>query len=526
MYRTALLNLLLLLAISTCLQGQSVTASSALTNNINGRTIDYTLTPVNTNDASFYIFEDGHCSIQRNPRHEHHSNGTYAPRVYSIKAYDDDDILSISTPNPVVINSTTTTSGSNTSRQSMSTQNIRVGQSWRAAEDSDMYYIISFRHPGFAATTTTSGEITFDLPPGIQVLEIVNPDINISPNHTFNNWANRGSFSPSNSIFFGDQIKWRFNNLSFSSSEIRHLYVKVRIPPIQVGTSITSTVRMDFDGEGYSETRPLQSTIHRYAHDPNGIRANYDCIRAGHFDAQQIEYTVDFQNDGNWYANTVTIEINPGVQLSTNAIEVVNSSHPVGEVSVANGYIYITFNEINLPGSNQHTPHTYTYDQTTGHVTFSICTEENMMGGEIILTDAQIYFDQLPPVYTGMSFVFTDDFCTLADSCSGPPADASVLSINSGTGTTGYSDIQKVYPNPFTGIINIPYNISAEYGTDVEINLFSLSGKQVGDLIFEGFQLPGNHQITYDGSGLSAGIYLLKIRKGNQIENHRIVKIE
>ncbi len=66
------------------------------------------------------------------------------------------------------------------------------------------------------------------------------------------------------------------------------------------------------------------------------------------------------------------------------------------------------------------------------------------------------------------------------------------------------------YPNPFNPNTNIEFEIS-ESGF-VEIIVYNISGKEIAVLSDKEFFEPGTHSFQFDGSNISSGIYLYKLR--------------
>ena len=67
------------------------------------------------------------------------------------------------------------------------------------------------------------------------------------------------------------------------------------------------------------------------------------------------------------------------------------------------------------------------------------------------------------------------------------------------------------YPNPFNPVTNISYQIPASGW--ISIRVYDLIGKQVTTLADQ-FMKPGEHTIQWDATGVSSGVYLLRIVSG------------
>lgn len=477
------------------------------------RTVDFIQTGASNCAISFYLLEDGHFSIQNNPTHEFHANNTpYAPEYYSLKAYDNTPPQKKSTVPGIITTGQGPGTGSSTANIFMNGSPIRLGKSWRAARGYDMIYIVSLEHPGGA---TTGGTVTLNLDSD---LTLVQPIDNGSNN---NGWGAVNITSPRT-------IEWAFTGLQPGSQNIRHFYVQVNIPANVKKKKITSTVAVDFDNinQAYADI-PLTSRLRQYPNDPNGIEAS-GCIEGNQPFNQTIEYIVYFQNNGSGYANTVQVQVNPDLNFSLpETVQVLESSAPLSQVELGtDGSIWFTFPNINLPGSNQHYPNTYTYDQTTGYVRFKLCTNQYLPMGTDILSDATIYFDQATPVYAGMSSHLIDDKCTFGEPffCD-VTQEAGLRSLIPTAPPTGEHGKEfTIFPNPVQNQLTVSYEVAEMTGANVLIHLYSAAGRLEDVIIPSGYHEKGVYSLQYNTSNLPAGIYMLQIQNGQNIQTKRIVK--
>ena len=69
--------------------------------------------------------------------------------------------------------------------------------------------------------------------------------------------------------------------------------------------------------------------------------------------------------------------------------------------------------------------------------------------------------------------------------------------------------VYPVYPNPFNPKTNVEFEIIQDQF--INIQLFNLKGRKVKSLANKVFN-QGKHNLLIDGSFLSSGIYLLKIK--------------
>jgi S-formylglutathione hydrolase FrmB len=72
----------------------------------------------------------------------------------------------------------------------------------------------------------------------------------------------------------------------------------------------------------------------------------------------------------------------------------------------------------------------------------------------------------------------------------------------------------EVYPNPFSQETNIRYDLSCP--GDVYLTVFNQLGQEIA-LLLKTYQQTGRHTITFDGSGLPAGIYFCRLKAGRYV---------
>jgi hypothetical protein len=79
------------------------------------------------------------------------------------------------------------------------------------------------------------------------------------------------------------------------------------------------------------------------------------------------------------------------------------------------------------------------------------------------------------------------------------------------------------YPNPFNPTTAIGYQLSAV--SDVELNVYNVLGQKVAILVSER-QAAGHHQVEFDATGFSSGIYFyrLKTENGHMIKKMQLIK--
>ena len=87
-------------------------------------------------------------------------------------------------------------------------------------------------------------------------------------------------------------------------------------------------------------------------------------------------------------------------------------------------------------------------------------------------------------------------------------------------GIPGVPCLSQNYPNPFNASTVIGYSLPS--ASDVTIDIYDLLGRKVEALVV-GRQQAGNHQIIWDASEYSSGLYFYRIRAGAHNETRKMV---
>jgi hypothetical protein len=78
------------------------------------------------------------------------------------------------------------------------------------------------------------------------------------------------------------------------------------------------------------------------------------------------------------------------------------------------------------------------------------------------------------------------------------------------------------YPNPFNPSTTIRYGLPNR--SDVRLSVFNTLGQQVG-LLENGEQEAGYHEVNFDASGLSSGVYLYRMQAGSYVETRKLLLV-
>jgi hypothetical protein len=86
------------------------------------------------------------------------------------------------------------------------------------------------------------------------------------------------------------------------------------------------------------------------------------------------------------------------------------------------------------------------------------------------------------------------------------------------------------YPNPFNPSTVIKYTIGEVVGkrvgtSKVKLTVYDVAGREVAMLVNEE-KAPGSYEATFDGSGLSSGVYVCRLTAGSYVESRRVMLIK
>jgi len=83
--------------------------------------------------------------------------------------------------------------------------------------------------------------------------------------------------------------------------------------------------------------------------------------------------------------------------------------------------------------------------------------------------------------------------------------------------------LKQNYPNPFNPVTKIKYSIPAK--AFVTLNVYNAIGEKIAELVNNEMNA-GNYEISFDGTGLSSGIYYYKITAGNFSEVKKMMLVK
>jgi uncharacterized repeat protein (TIGR01451 family) len=247
---------------------------------------------------------------------------------------------------------------------------------------------------------------------------------NLSPKYGYFSYA-----SPAPTTIVGNVLTWVLPNVSISSTLIHVHFERPGawlLPGDTVHTSFSVTPTA-------GDANPANNMVVRVdtvtsSFDPNAktVYPSGD-IAPG----TPLEYSIEFENDGNAPAENIHVLDTLSASLDINSLKMISSSAPVTNTSVlqAGSYNILRFDlpGINLPDSTHH-------GQCTGMVVFSIKAKPGLALGTVISNRAGVYFDDNPVVMTNS-----------IEKKIPVPTSVSVIS----------HEVPAAYPNPVHDVLNI-----------------------------------------------------------------------
>jgi hypothetical protein len=82
------------------------------------------------------------------------------------------------------------------------------------------------------------------------------------------------------------------------------------------------------------------------------------------------------------------------------------------------------------------------------------------------------------------------------------------------------STLRQSYPNPFNSSAVISYSVVTR--EHVGLAVYNLLGQKVATLV-DAEQEPGHHEVTFDGAGLTSGVYLCRLSVGGKGETIKLL---
>ncbi len=144
-------------------------------------------------------------------------------------------------------------------------------------------------------------------------------------------------------------------------------------------------------------------------------------------------------------------------------------------------------------------------DQNGNYSTIGIEAPDQLDGLQYVfnsIPEAGAYWpvDENQTLIADLAIKFTTD----------PPENV-LLDVDEDMNIPRYFHFQS-YPNPFNPTVNMTYML--DRAEQVELKIFDLTGREVATLV-NTFQQPGFHQVSWDATHLSSGIYIVRLKNNS-----------
>ena len=207
-----------------------------------------------------------------------------------------------------------------------------------------------------------------------------------------------------------------------------------------------------------------------------------------------LNYTIRFQNTGNYPASFVVVEDTLGDYFDLGTFRFISSSHPCTYEYKGKGIIRFIFSDVNLPDSISNEAGSH------GFVKYSIVPKTSLKKGDFILNTAHIYFDYNSPVIT-------------------PTSKLGITTPTSIWQVPKVTERISIYPNPAENIITI--GIDDDQFKVGFLSIYDLSGR----LMFT--KSISDKTGIVDVSHLSVGEYICMIKSlDNKVFVNKFVKVQ
>jgi len=309
---------------------------------------------------------------------------------------------------------------------------------------------------------------------------------------TITNISQTGTVATSNGFTYD------FTNLMpFETRTIDVTLQVPTIPTVQLGNLVNNSASASIlsgddvisENNNFSLTQQIIGS-----YDPNDIIEAHgeEIVHASFTSDNYLYYTIRFENTGTSSALNVKVNNLLNTMLDEASLKMVNASHDFIMDRVGNN-INWEFKNINLTATSQN-PNT-----SKGYIIYKIKPKPGYAIGDIIPSNASIYFDFNPAIITN---TFNTEFV-------------------SQLGVTEFENAEFFfYPNPANDFITVAVKNNQEQISNV--TLYDISGK----IVFSKRFSMGNVSETIDLSQLSKGMYLMEVTTKSNLKTIKKLIVE
>ncbi len=280
-------------------------------------------------------------------------------------------------------------------------------------------------------------------------------------------------------------MNWSYTNLL--PFENRSFYVTLHVnaptdtPAVNIGDVLNFNVAILNNGdENPSDNTFTYNQTVVGSFDPNNITCLEGDIAPISNIGSYLHYGVNFENTGTYPAENIVVKVVIDItKYDVNSLQMLNTSNPAYTKITENAIEFI-FQNIMLESGGH------------GNVLFKIKTKNNLVNGDMVSKNADIFFDYNVPINTGM-------------------ANTTFQLLNNGLFVIDDSIV--VSPNPSSSNININSNFNIK-----SIQVYDIQGRLLETKLVE------DVTTTINLSDKTNGIYFLKITTDTGSKVEKIVK--
>jgi predicted GH43/DUF377 family glycosyl hydrolase len=140
-------------------------------------------------------------------------------------------------------------------------------------------------------------------------------------------------------------------------------------------------------------------------------------------------------------------------------------------------------------------------------------------GTDATITSVMLYRDSLHAWYDGGTRPASSNLWQIGHAVSREPSTDVREQETQLDVPTGFALAQN-YPNPFNPSTTISYALP--HRSHVTLSVFNTLGQQVTTLV-NGEMEAGNHNVTFDATGLASGVYLYRLQAGEYVETRKLI---
>ena len=285
-----------------------------------------------------------------------------------------------------------------------------------------------------------------------------------------------------------DFITWQFTDLR--PRESRGYYAILTTPLIDViidtfplPDTLDIDIDLDFDARLTTDNGSVEKSLSESflcSYDPNDKAAQPtgESIDSFSLLGEPIDYTIRFQNMGNFKAFDVIVRDTIDNNMDMSSLEILSSSHEM-VTNLNENIVTFIFKDINLP------PESETEAGSQGYIKYRIAARNGILDYSLIKNTASIYFDFNQPIRTNTTTnILVETLPTTSI-------------IEKSNAESQFS----LYPNPTTGEFTFITSVEAEEIKSIKV--FNIEGKLV-----KHYLSPVSDQTL---SLNDAGVYLVEI---------------